>query len=447
MSEKKKMRPITKFFIGAGVGTVIGLIFLLVVLGINGQLEFHSFGSEPIAGQNESNEILPVESFSEGYAVVKLGGQFGYIDTKGNLAIPIQFDEAESFKNGIAKVKINNGDEVYDAYINTTGQVVFDYRDYEDKYTEIYNCSEGLIGVSKYFEGSYNQEPYTAYGYINLQGEEVIPLQREWSFWPEWKYSSYEEYLDISTHPDDAPMDFHEGGAFVCWNDGNDVWALINTSGGIINDSIYLEELRQHFSNGIAIVVPEDGRSKRNFYLLTSDGRETNVDTIQQGGLKFGRYEEGLIAYYDYGGLNLKDTREEHLTQGYINEQGKLVIDFSEYSECELSDFSDGMAPIIFIGKDGKEYCTYLDKSGQFLIEPQSKYVYEPIIGGYGTWLEVGTDTIYIVDENFNILTDGISIDTSFGVDNFSDGYFLTKINGKETFIDINGNPLEISKE
>lgn len=446
MSEKKKMRPITKFFIGAGVGTVIGLIFLLVVLGINGQLEFHSFGSEPIAGQNESNEILPVESFSEGYAVVKLGGQFGYIDTKGNLAIPIQFDEAESFKNGIAKVKINNGDEVYDAYINTTGQVVFDYRDYEDKYTEIYNCSEGLIGVSKYFEGSYNQEPYTAYGYINLQGEEVIPLQSEWSFWPEWKYSSYEEYLDISTHPDDAPMDFHEGGAFVCWNDGNDVWALINTSGRIINDSLFFEELEQHFSNGIAIALPTDNNTNSQVKLIHINGQQTFVEA-EHGTITAGKYKEGLISYQDYGIYLRFGNEEKEMIGGYINSSGEMVINLSEYDDYRISDFSDGMAPIIFTGKDGKEYCTYLDKSGQFLIEPQSKYVYGPMIGGYGIWLEVGTDTIYIVDKNFNILTNGISIDTSFGVDNFSDGYFLTKINGKETFIDINGNPLEISKE
>ena len=64
MPEKKKMRPITKFFIGAGVGTVIGLIFLLVVLGINGQLNFSSSNSQQATNMQPENTLSKEENDS-----------------------------------------------------------------------------------------------------------------------------------------------------------------------------------------------------------------------------------------------------------------------------------------------------------------------------------------------------------------------------------------------
>ena len=53
----------------------------------------------------------------------------GYIDTSGNIVIPIQFNKAESFHDGIAKVSLfDDKNAPYDAYINTDGKVIFDYR-------------------------------------------------------------------------------------------------------------------------------------------------------------------------------------------------------------------------------------------------------------------------------------------------------------------------------
>ncbi|HTL81122.1 MAG TPA: WG repeat-containing protein [Bacteroidia bacterium] len=55
------------------------------------------------------NVILPptylgMSAFSEGLAVVDLGVFKGYINTKGELVIPLQFSEASPFENGVATV-------------------------------------------------------------------------------------------------------------------------------------------------------------------------------------------------------------------------------------------------------------------------------------------------------------------------------------------------------
>ncbi|MEJ8545778.1 WG repeat-containing protein [Brevibacillus borstelensis] len=46
-------------------------------------------------------------SFSEGLAVVKKGGKFGYINTEGSLVIGYQYEYATPFQNGVATVKQN----------------------------------------------------------------------------------------------------------------------------------------------------------------------------------------------------------------------------------------------------------------------------------------------------------------------------------------------------
>ena len=83
----------------------------------------------------DGNELIPCQysaanSFSEGLAAVNIGGKWrdapdeisamtgrkqtmivggkwGYIDTKGNIVIPLQYEYAEPFKDGKAKVTLD----------------------------------------------------------------------------------------------------------------------------------------------------------------------------------------------------------------------------------------------------------------------------------------------------------------------------------------------------
>lgn len=63
------------------------------------------------------DELAP---FSEGYAAVKRGGKWGYINTKGEEIIPCEYEEADGFREGCAKVR--KGTET--SYIKTKGEDV-----------------------------------------------------------------------------------------------------------------------------------------------------------------------------------------------------------------------------------------------------------------------------------------------------------------------------------
>ncbi len=104
------------------------------------------------------DELAP---FSEGYAAVRRGKKWGYINTKGEEVIPCSFDAADIFSEGLAAV--SKSDKL--AYINTKGEEVFSspYSYYNIKNR---NFSEGLAAVCD--DGKW--------GWINQKGELVIPL-------------------------------------------------------------------------------------------------------------------------------------------------------------------------------------------------------------------------------------------------------------------------------
>ena len=62
--------------------------------------------------------------FFEGLAIVKLGDKYGYINKKGQIVIPIIYDYATSFYNGIAKVDIKENDVSKSKIINTKGEIL-----------------------------------------------------------------------------------------------------------------------------------------------------------------------------------------------------------------------------------------------------------------------------------------------------------------------------------
>jgi hypothetical protein len=58
-------------------------------------------------GLGEYTNVFGVLPFSEGLAVAYLDGKAGYIDKKGNVIIPHQYEEGRSFENGVAHVRLN----------------------------------------------------------------------------------------------------------------------------------------------------------------------------------------------------------------------------------------------------------------------------------------------------------------------------------------------------
>lgn len=61
-----------------------------------------------------------IYNYIENYAIAKIGNKFGFLNTKGELAIPLIYDNAEPFNSGKAKVK--KGVKTY--YIDINGNIV-----------------------------------------------------------------------------------------------------------------------------------------------------------------------------------------------------------------------------------------------------------------------------------------------------------------------------------
>jgi serine/threonine protein kinase len=100
--------------------------------------------------------------FTEGLAMVEINDKFGYIDKAGNITIPIQFSivpAAKPFSEGLAPVYLNGK---Y-GYIDKIGNIVI-----QPQFDDAESFSEGLAAVYNYNRG---------WGYINKSGEFIVQPQ------------------------------------------------------------------------------------------------------------------------------------------------------------------------------------------------------------------------------------------------------------------------------
>lgn len=113
-------------------------------------------------------------NFSDGLALVgTIDGRYwkyGYIDTTGKVAIPLEYSSARDFSDGLALVARDR--ENY-GYIDKNGAVVVPFGEYDE--TE--DFSEGLARVTKYGEDGSKK-----CGFIDTTGAVAIPLEYDIAF-------------------------------------------------------------------------------------------------------------------------------------------------------------------------------------------------------------------------------------------------------------------------
>ena len=151
-----------------------------------------------------------VDSFSNGYAKVKLNDKWNYIDTQGKLVSPNQwFDDVGNFYNGYAKVRLNNK---YN-FIDTKGKLVSpnqwfdDVGNFYDGYAKVrlnnrYNfidTQEKLVSPNQWFDYvSYFSNGYAIvklsnkWNFISIQGELLFPSQ-----WFDYVDNFYDGYAKV----------------------------------------------------------------------------------------------------------------------------------------------------------------------------------------------------------------------------------------------------------
>ena len=126
------------------------------------------FSSVPICGYKENNVIvIPAKydfgrKFQNGFAAVKLGDKWGYIDLKGKEICAIKYDYASCFSEDMARVGIRG---MY-GFIDKTGKEVIPLI-----YEEAANFNEGFAMVK------INDK----YGFIDKSGKVSIPFEYDFA--------------------------------------------------------------------------------------------------------------------------------------------------------------------------------------------------------------------------------------------------------------------------
>lgn len=220
-------------------------------------------------GNRYFDTYLSAQSFSEGVAIVQVGGatdpefddipsQYKFITTSGSYASTIIVDDAHSFHNGYASVKLNGEWGIIDKNFQWVISA---------QYEDIGDYSNGLIPVKK--NGKW--------GAIDLGGNIVVNFLYD-------KFSSYSDgyasvsckekygFIDtagktlISLKYDDAKS-FSEGFAAVQYQGK---WGFVNTNGKLVIGLNY--DSVGAFYNGLAAI--QNPQNANPQYYITSSGEK-----------------------------------------------------------------------------------------------------------------------------------------------------------------------------
>ena len=353
--------------------------------------------------------------------------KWGYMDHKGQLVIPPQFDLAQPFSDGVAEVSIV--EENKHGFINREGEWVIPIADLDQYVDNIWKFSEGLLPL--------REKPGGKIGYIDTTGKFAIEprFKRAYSFqegvgvvdWLDSEGKLHNGYVDHSGKivldlEDWANGSFHQGVAAVNFN-GRD--GLIDRQGNLLIEPILSEVNNPDEDYGPANVEFKSGKirvkvgepKESSPYKVKPEwvGKWGYVD--QKGGwaiepqfFKASQFSEGrAIVVKDkkdflyesiyrgtlideegnaieitekdptpllnwastefHGGLADVRTKEEDYGWGYIDPQGKWAI---EPKFSSTLAFSGELARV-----DVKRKIGYINKTGQFEIPPQFDYAFD----------------------------------------------------------------------
>ncbi len=302
--------------------------------------------------------------FSDGLALVKMGGRFGYIDTTGKAVIPPLYRQGGKFSEGLAPVQ----DGRFWGYLDKTGAVVI-----QPQYIEAGEFSEGLAAVQPARSGIGDK-----YGAIDAKGALVIKPDYEMmqpcsdglvavSVGGKWGFIDKAGSSVINPQFDDAG-NFVKGLAPAC---SGGKWGFINKSGQWVVEAKY--DGAKDFREGLAAVgiknrtVVKDPKTGRIVQITVKiiwgyiDAAGKEVIARQFPGLA-GQFSEGLA-------LAWKDDQF-----GYIDKTGKMVV-FLPYDRKEWptdpGDFHNGLVRMEIGWKYG-----YIDAAGKMVIPQQFRMAY-----------------------------------------------------------------------
>jgi len=258
-------------------------------------------------------------------------GKWGFIDETGRTVIAPQFDSADSFHDGLARVT----EQGKVAFIDTSGKVVL-----RPDYQIVREFSEGLAAVNIGEKRNPNigiiEDP-GRWGYIDKTGQLVLPM----------KFTHAESFSERLAA---VELDKQTG--------------FIDRTGKMIFAAPL--EVTLEFKEGVVGVLFKGAVS---YYDRT--GQKLTTPPLDYGP-SYHSFSEGL-ATIDTNGKS-----------GYIDKSGRLVIP-AQFVDAE--DFSEGLAAAQVMGemcwcpaeasgsrRGSPKSFGYIDKTGKMIIAPQFEY-------------------------------------------------------------------------
>lgn len=323
--------------------------------------------------------------FSNGRARVRIGDKWSFIDELGvfcfvkkedflykNIYDTIyQFDEADDFCEGFARVKVTKGywSLIDNKWVNSGWQYIDKDGHINGYYDEAYNFSQGLARVKSISDGSYNgkwgfveKSPYFNLGRGNYgrllhyaikpqfddakdfsEGLACVKIQGRWGY-----VDKKGKYV-INPQFDEA-NDFSEGYASV--RVGKE-WYYIDMSGEIVSSPLPYFDVALPFSEGVAL-IRSDGKYRyidksMNFIGVSSDKDLTHCfdcPVIVGTG--------GKVGFVDHSGKFIRDkfmyrndvwcyTKWPKIRGQlkYFPESNELVIPQYKYQKVTQADFDN----------------------------------------------------------------------------------------------------------
>ncbi len=320
---------------------------------------------------------------TEGLIAVKKNGLWGYVNTKGNMVIPCQYEEAMPFSDGLAIVQW--GEEW--GVINTSGQWQFSAPDGQWMFSV--NDSIGFVeGMAMVYEKNSEGEPL--YGYVDKTGTLVVPCQylNAYAF-SEGLAAVYNSntgrgYID-KTGKVVIPCQYTDAGDFV------DGWALVRT---------YFD-----FSNPDPFFINSSGKK-----VFSCDYRILSP------------FSDGLAPVY------VKS--EDEYSYGFIDKTGKLVFTIEEGIHYNDSYHDNGFSDGFVVVRNDEHNFGYLDKKGNLAIPRVYRYA-ESFVDGYAM-VEKNHKYSYIDSTGKVVFPFMFDYDECY----WSDGYFTLLMDGELVILD-----------
>lgn len=255
------------------------------------------------------------------------------------------YSQNSIFNGGNFNLNVSGGTICFD----TRGEIVVagDYNGISEFYDGMARVYKYIPRDEPYVQGQVMAPPGEMYGFIDLEGNEVIPLGMHRNMGDRF----YEEFTTIGGYEENK--------------------GFINKKGEIVIPQIYKNA--GHFSEGLA---PVQSNETEFWGYIDKEGK-TVIPMIYESAKPF--REE--LAYVVKDGM-----------AGYINKEGENIIDFKLKPEIDKyadTDFYGGLA----VAQDSRGKYGYINKSGDFVISAKYKEA-NPFIG----------DTAYVVIENQNYL-------------------------------------------